>query len=225
MSGRPRRRASVPAPRAPIARRRAAGEPPLPRTRGQAKATTAPPDPAALREAVASLLRAAGADLSAKDFTGTPERVAKLWCDAFLVGATLDPARILGDPVLGEAPTEMVVVRELPFAGMCPHHLLPYIGRATVAYLPHDKLVGFGRLGELVRCCTGRLTLQERACNDVVDAIMRHLDARGAACIMVGEHACLRIPEQRHAAEVVTASFRGEFRDRAELRDRLMPRA
>ncbi len=182
-------------------------------------------DPAALREAVGALLRAAGADPTTGDFVGTTDRVAKLWCAAFLAGNAMDPAEILGAPVLGEAATEMVVVRELPFCGMCPHHLLPFIGRATVAYLPGDKLVGFGRLGDLVRCFTARLTLQERACNDVVDAIMAHLGARGAACIMVGEHACLRIPEQRHAAEVVTASFRGEFRERAELRDRLMPRA
>jgi GTP cyclohydrolase I len=178
-----------------------------------------------LRDAVAALLRAAGADPTTGDFVGTTDRVAKLWCDAFLAGDAMDPAQILGAPVLGEAPTEMVVVRELPYSGMCPHHLLPFIGMATGAYLPGDKLVGFGRLGELVRCFTARLTLQERACNDVVDAIMTHLGARGAACIMVGQHACLRIPEQRHAAEVVTASFRGEFRERAELRDRLMPRA
>ncbi|MFO0636022.1 MAG: GTP cyclohydrolase I [Nannocystaceae bacterium] len=182
-------------------------------------------DEAGLRTAVGALLQAAGCDLAAKDFVGTPERVAKLWCDAFLGGYAMDPAAILGNPVLGEGETEMVVVRDLPLVGMCPHHLLPYIGRATVAYLPGDALVGFGRLGELVRCFTARLTLQERACNDVVDAIMTHLRARGAACIMVGEHACLRIPETRHDAQVVTASFRGEFRERAELRDRLMPRA
>ncbi len=179
---------------------------------------------AALADAVAELLRAAGADLAHKDVVDTPARVAKLWLDAFLVGESMDPAAILGQPVLGEAPTEIVVVRDLPYCGMCPHHLLPYIGRATVAYLPADKLVGFGRLGELVRCATGRLTLQERACNDVVDGIMDHLEARGAACIMVGEHACLRIPDHRHDAQVVTASFRGEFLERAELRDRLMPR-
>jgi GTP cyclohydrolase I len=179
---------------------------------------------AALRSAVAELLRAAGADLAHKDVVDTPARVAKLWLDAFLCGEAMDPAVILGEPVLGEAPTEIVVIRDLPYCGMCPHHLLPFIGRATVAYLPDGKLVGFGRLGELVRCATGRLTLQERACNDVVDGIMEHLGARGAACIMVGEHACLRIPDHRHDAQVVTASFRGEFRDRAELRDRLMPR-
>lgn len=177
-----------------------------------------------LRAAVAELLRAAGVDLQHKDVVDTPARVAKLWLDAFLVGESMDPAAILGQPVLGEGETEIVVVRDLPFSGMCPHHLLPYIGRATVAYLPDGKLVGFGRLGELVRCATGRLTLQERAGNDVVDAIMAHLGARGAACIMVGEHACLRIPDHRHDAQVVTASFRGEFRERAELRDRLMPR-
>lgn len=183
------------------------------------------PDHAALREAVVALLKAAGADLDAPDFSGTAERVANLWRDAFLGGFAMQPAEILGSPVVGEAATEMVVVRDLPFAGMCPHHLLPFIGKATVAYLPGDKLVGFGRLGDLVRCFCARLTLQERACNDVVDAIMTYLGARGAACIMVGEHACLRIPEQRHSAGVVTASFRGEFLRREELRDRLMPRA
>lgn len=177
-----------------------------------------------LRRAVTALLTAAGVDPQHKDLVDTPARVARLWLDAFLVGESMDPALILGQPVLGEGETEIVVVRDLPFSGMCPHHLLPYIGRATVAYLPDGKLVGFGRLGELVRCATGRLTLQERACNDVVDAIMDHLGARGAACIMVGEHACLRIPDHRHDAQVVTASFRGEFRERAELRDRLMPR-
>ncbi|MEM6991201.1 MAG: GTP cyclohydrolase I [Myxococcota bacterium] len=174
-------------------------------------------------DAVTALLGACDLDLAHKDLTGTPTRVAQLWREHFLAGYTKDPAAILGDPVQGEAPTELVVVRDLPFAGMCPHHLLPYIGRATVAYLPGDKLVGFSRLGELVECFARRLTLQERACNDVVDALMEHLGARGAGCVMVGEHTCLRIPGRRHDASVVTASYRGEMQGRPELQDRLMP--
>jgi GTP cyclohydrolase I len=177
----------------------------------------------ALERAVAGFLDAAGLDPTHKDLVGTPERVAAVWTREFLSGFAMDPARILGDPVEGEAETELVIVRDLPFHGMCPHHLLPYVGRATVAYLPGTQLLGFGRLGDLVHCFTRRLTLQERACNDVVDAIMRHIDARGAGCVMVGEHACLRIPDRRHAATVVTASYRGELRQRAELQDRLLP--
>ncbi len=176
-----------------------------------------------IEEAVRSLLAASGLDLSHKDLVGTPARVAKLWTREFLSGYSANPAEILGDPVTGEGHTELVVIRDLPFHGMCPHHLLPYAGRATVAYLPGEKLVGFGRLGDLVRCFANRLTLQERACNDVVDAIMLHLGARGAGCVMSGEHMCLRIPDNKHAAKVVTSSFRGELQARPELQDRLMP--
>ncbi len=181
------------------------------------------PDDAAMRAAITDLLRASGLDLGHKDFASTPARVAKVWATEFLSGLMQDPADILGDPVEGEAETELVVVRDLPFHGMCPHHLLPYTGRATVAYLPRTQLLGFGRLGALVECFTKRLTLQERACNDVVDAIMKYIDAAGAGCVMVGEHTCLRIPDNRHSATVVTASFRGAMRERPELQDRLLP--
>lgn len=180
-------------------------------------------DARGIEAAIEALLSACALDLGHKDLEHTPRRVAKLWLDEFLSGHAMDPATILGDPVEGEAPTELVVIRDLPYHGMCPHHLLPYHGKATVAYLPKDKLVGFGRLGDLVRCFTQRLTLQERACNDVVDALMQHLDARGAGCVMVGEHACLRIPGDKHDARVVTASFRGEMQARPELQDRLLP--
>jgi GTP cyclohydrolase I len=176
---------------------------------------------AAIEAAITELLRACGQELGHKDLVSTPTRVAKLWREQFLSGAAMDPAVILGDPVEGEGPTGLVIIRDLPYHGMCPHHLLPYSGRATVAYLPGTQLVGFGRLGDLVNCYTRRLTLQERACNDIVDALMRHLDARGAGCVMVGEHMCLRIPENRHRAQVVTASFRGELQQRTELQDRL----
>lgn len=176
----------------------------------------------AIEIAVRSLLAASGLDLQHKDLVGTPTRVAKLWTKEFLSGYAADPARILGDPVMGEGVTELVVIRDLPYHGMCPHHLLPYSGRATVAYLPAEKLVGFGRLGDLVQCFANRLTLQERACNEIVDAIMQHLGARGAGCVMAGEHMCLRIPDNKHAAKVVTSSFRGEMQGRPELQDRLM---
>ena len=186
----------------------------------------APQDPTdrrpAIEAAVRGLLGACGLDLAHKDLVGTPVRVARTWSEEFLSGFAMDPAKILGDPVIGEGTTELVLVRELPFHGLCPHHLLPYTGQASVAYLPGDKLAGFGRLGDLVTCFTRRLTLQERACNDVADALIEHLGARGAGCMMRGRHTCLCVPDNKHAAEVVTCSLRGELRTRADVQALLL---
>jgi GTP cyclohydrolase I len=175
----------------------------------------------ALAEAVHELLLACGLDLDHADLVGTPQRVARLWTELVLSGYEVDPAKLLGDPVLEDGDTELVVVRDIPCHGMCPHHLMPWVGQATVAYLPQDKIVGFGRLGELIHCFTRRLTLQERACNDVVDALMTHLDARGAACVITGQHNCLNVPDDKHGARVVTASYRGELKTRPDLQAQL----
>ena len=162
-----------------------------------------PSDPdrfGAIERAVTALLSACGLDLQHKDLVGTPARVARVWSAEFLSGFAMDPAEILGDPVEGEGASELVVVRGLPFHGLCPHHLLPYIGSASVAYLPDNRLAGFGRLGDLVTCFTRRLTLQERA-----------------ACITRARHTCLSVPDNKHGAEVVTSSLRGELRTRPDL--------
>ncbi|MCA9636965.1 MAG: GTP cyclohydrolase I [Myxococcales bacterium] len=171
----------------------------------------------AIERAVADLLGACDLDLEHKDLRSTPQRVARLWREHFLAGFAMDPAVILGDTVDGEGATDLVIVRRIPYHGLCPHHLLPYHGEATVAYLPATRLLGFGRLGDLVTCFTRRLTLQERACNDVVDALMEHIGARGAGCVMRGHHTCLAIPDNKHATEVTTSSLRGDFVTRRDL--------
>ncbi|MFV8752737.1 GTP cyclohydrolase I [Nannocystaceae bacterium ST9] len=182
------------------------------------------PRSAAIADAVRQLLAACGLDLGHGDLLGTPDRVAKLWLEQIVSGYAEDPARILGDPVVGEGDTELVVVRDIPCHGMCPHHLMPWVGQATVAYLPDAKLVGFGRLSDLVHCFTRRLTLQERVCNDIADALMHHLDARGAACVITGAHNCLNVPDDKHGTRVVTASYRGELKVRPDLQAQLISR-
>jgi GTP cyclohydrolase I len=109
---------------------------------------------------------------------------------------------------------------------MCPHHLLPYRGVAHVAYLPQGKLVGFGRLAELVDCFTKRLTLQERATHQIADALCRHLGARGAGCVIEAEQLCLALPAEKHdQSGVVTSAFVGEMRERPDLKARLLEAA
>jgi len=183
-----------------------------------------PSDPQALKAAIESLLVAAGLDPHRDaDLALTAERVAQMWQSEFLAGYEMDPAEILGDPVVGEADPEVVVVQGLRFHAMCPHHLVPFRGVAHVAYLPQGKLVGFGRLGELVECFTKRLTLQERATHQIAEALWRGLGARGAGCVLEAEQLCLALPGEKHdQSAVVTSAFVGEMRDRPDLKARML---
>jgi GTP cyclohydrolase I len=181
-----------------------------------------PATPDALEGAVAAFLEACGRSTEERDLQGTPRRVAELWRAQFLDGYELDSAIILGDLVEGEGDNEIVVVRDIPCHGMCPHHLMPWTGRATVAYLPEAALVGFGRLAQLVRAHTHRLTLHERACNEIADALVEHLAARGSACVITATHNCLNVPEDKHGTHVVAASYRGEFKTRRDLQAQLV---
>jgi GTP cyclohydrolase I len=182
-----------------------------------------PHDREAIAAAVSALLRAAGLDPSRDaDLRQTPERVAKLWIEEFLAGTTMDPATILGEPVVGERDPDVVIVSGLRFHSMCPHHLVPFRGVAHLAYLPAGKLAGFGRLADLVECFTKRLTLQERATRQIADAVWRGLAARGAGCVMEAEQWCLALPGERHdRSRVVTAAFVGEMAERPDVKARL----
>jgi len=181
----------------------------------------------AISAAVAALLRAAGRDPSSDvDLKQTPERVAKLWGEEFLAGYAMDPAKILGDPVLGETDPDVVIVSGLRFHSMCPHHLMPFRGLAHLAYIPAGKLAGFGRLADLVECFTKRLTLQERATGQIAEALWQGLSARGAGCVLEAEQLCLALPGERHdQSKVLTSAFVGEMRERPDLKARLLATA
>ncbi len=182
---------------------------------------------AALEAAIESLLNATGLDPKTNgDLTTTPARVAKLWQTEFLAGYMMDPVQILSEPVLGEADPDVVIVGGLRFHAMCPHHLVPYRGVAHVAYIPNGKLVGFGRLADLVECFTKRLTLQERATHQIAESLSRGLSAKGAGCVIEAEQMCLALPGERHdQSGVVTSAFVGEMLHRPDLKARLLDAA
>ncbi len=183
-------------------------------------------EPSRIAPAVEALLRAVGLDPSDKDLAETPRRVAELWSTEFLSGYRMDPARILDEPVLGEASPDAVIITDLSFHSLCPHHLVPFRGKAHVAYLPDGKLLGFGRIAQLVACFTQRLTLQERATHQIATALHELLPARGAGCVLEAEQLCLALPGDRHdASRVVTSAFVGELRERGDLRARLLAAA
>jgi len=195
------------------------------RTRG---APPTKPDRVAMATAIQDFLRAAGLPLeSDPNLLGTPERVAEAWATEFLDGYGRTAEQALGEtfPAPPDSSGELVVVTDLRFQSMCPHHLLPFEGRAHVAYVPRTRVVGFGRLGALVDCFAHRLILQEDLAREVASSLARVLKSPATACIIEAEQACLRIrgDRQRDARTHVEA-YEGQLRKDGALRRELWAR-
>ncbi|MDB4930770.1 MAG: cyclohydrolase [Myxococcaceae bacterium] len=165
-------------------------------------------------QALRAFLLALGLPVDADpELSGTPERAARAWRDEFLDGYRHTAAAVLAE-ALPSSERSMVVLADVTFATMCPHHLLPSVGRATVGYLPGGRIVGLGALVQLVECFAHRLVLQETLGRQVADALVEHLGARAAGVVLEGRHACLSQRGERQAAAlVVTQSFAGRWAD------------
>ena len=172
---------------------------------------------------IGRFLALAGLDTRDENLKDTPRRVAEAFADEFLNGYSLDPAVVLGEqfPVSKRSDRELVVVTNLHFRSMCPHHLLPYSGKAHIAYVPGKSVVGFGRIGALLDAYAHRLVLQEELARNVATALATHLKCQGAACVIEAEQTCLRLRGgEQHQAVTHTEAYEGVLKDaglRAEL--------
>jgi GTP cyclohydrolase I len=171
--------------------------------------------PAAER-AIADFLRALGHDPDHEDeLRQTPARVTEAFATELLSGYQVDLAQlILGGSCEsdGQPPDGIVAVQDITVAAVCPHHLTPSLGKASVAYLPGTHLLGLGTLARLVDACARRLVLQEQIGRSVVDALMRHAGARGAYCRLSLVHGCLCARGARQPGTVVhTTASAGEL--------------
>ena len=184
------------------------------------------PDRAALARAVEDLLLACGAELDAET-RATPERVAKAFAEDLLDGYARDPVGVL-ESSLVPAPRkgELVIVSQLDFHAMCPHHLLPYKGVAAVGYVADRWLVGFGKIAEATDSLAHRLILQESLVHRLCDAVMAALSPLGAGVVIAAEHGCMQVrgPMQRQSRVTVEA-WAGVFERDPELRASLARRA
>jgi GTP cyclohydrolase I len=161
--------------------------------------------------AVNEMLRAAGFLPEGVHLQRTAERVRELWARRLLGGYDVDAREALGAGFADER-RDMVVLRGIAVHGVCPHHLVPFRGVAHVAYLPGGRLHGFGGVARMVDALSHRLTYQEWFTRDVVDALMEHGTAAGAACRVEAEQLCLLLGEDRRGDErVVTEAFAGAF--------------
>ena len=147
--------------------------------------------------------------------------MAEAWASELVDGYDVDVAALLTSESLAALPDAgLVAIRGLSVATMCPHHLLPARGTATVVYLPGPSITGLGTLARLVDAFAHRLTLQETITSNVTAALIEHLGARGAACKLSLSHACLAVRgERKDAALVSTISLAGTFDQAGPNRD------
>lgn len=159
--------------------------------------------------AVHDLLAAWGIAPDDPRIVRTAARVAEASAQ-MLAGEGVDPVPLLRDGRIAAPDSGLVLLRNIRFSSLCEHHLLPFDGWVHLAYQPGDSIVGFGRLYDLVSVLAGRLTLQERLGEDLVDALMLGLDARGALAVIEASQGCVtaRGPRQ-HDSDAVTVAARG----------------
>lgn len=163
--------------------------------------------------AIRTLLRVIGEDPEREGLQETPARILKSWSELF-AGYQQAPERLLAttfDEVEGYQ--ESVLLRDIPFHSTCEHHWLPFEGVAHVAYLPNDRVVGLSKLARLVECFARRLQIQERMTQQILQALMTHLSARGAAVLLEARHSCMSCRGiRKEGATMVTSAFAGDFR-------------
>ncbi len=175
----------------------------------------------AIEQAVRHMLEAIGEDPDREGLAGTPDRVARMYEELFS-GLHEDPASYL-EVGFSEEYDEMVVLRDIPFHSMCEHHLLPFMGRAHVAYLPRGKVVGLSKLARVVEAYARRPQLQERLTQQIAHLLMDRLDAKGVGVIIEATHTCMTIRGvKKPGATMVTSCMLGLFRSNPATRGEAM---
>jgi len=175
-----------------------------------------------MEEQVRHILKALGEDPDREGLLKTPQRVAQAL--AFLTqGYRLDPEKVINDALFTEDYEEMIVQKDIDFFSLCEHHLLPFFGKAHVAYIPHHKIVGISKLARLVDVYARRLQVQERLTNQIANIIMEKLDPLGVAVVIEAEHLCMRMRGvEKQNSMIITSTLLGAFRTRQETRNEFM---
>ena len=176
------------------------------------------PDLEAIEGAVRTILEAIGEDPTREGLIDTPARVARMYAEVF-DGLRQDPREILETVFVHEQHRELVMVRDIPFYSMCEHHLVPFHGKAHVAYLPKGTLTGLSKLARLVEVYTRRPQLQERLTTQIAETLMDVVDPYGVLVVIEAEHLCMSMRGVRKPGSItVTSAVRGTFARNAATR-------
>lgn len=179
-------------------------------------------DYAAAQRAIADLLTAVGEDPNRPGLLNTPERVARMYSE-LLQGYWMDPGALVNGALFDENYDEMVMVRDIEFYSLCEHHLLPFIGRAHVAYFPRGKVIGLSKIPRIVDMFARRLQVQERMTRQIAEFIHNLLNPYGVAVVVEGLHLCATMRGvKKHDARMTTSAMYGAFRKNLATRQEFL---
>ena len=182
-----------------------------------------PPVPEDVQEAIRTLIKWAGDDPTREGLLDTPKRVARAWKE-YCIGYDEDPAHHLArvfEEVGGY--DEIVLLKDIPFQSHCEHHMAPIIGKAAIAYLPTDRVVGISKLARVLHGFARRLQVQERLTAEVAQCIQDHLNPRGVAVVIEASHACMTARGVRTpGVSMVTSQVMGTFRKDSKSREEVL---
>lgn len=177
---------------------------------------------ATIESAVHSILEEIGEDPQREGLLATPSRVAKMYAE-LTAGYHLDPQALINDAIFSVDYDEMVVVKDIDFSSLCEHHLLPFLGRVHIAYIPNGKVIGLSKIPRIVEMYARRLQVQERMTVQIADFINATLHPAGVAVVAEGIHMCSVMRGVKKAnASMVTSAMRGVFRDDPKTRSEFM---
>ncbi len=172
--------------------------------------------------AVLDLLRALGEQPDREGLRNTPKRVARMYTE-LLSGYNADPAKIINDALFNISYDQMVIVRDIEFYSLCEHHMLPFIGRAHVAYMPAGKVIGLSKIPRIVDVFARRLQVQERMTRQIVDLLQELLEPNGVAVVVEGLHMCTMMRGvKKHDARLTTSALLGSFRTNPATRQEFL---
>ncbi len=157
-------------------------------------------------------LQAVGENPDREGLRNTPARVARMYGE-LLSGYNMDPAKIINGALFNITYDEMVLVRDIEFYSLCEHHMLPFIGRAHVAYIPAGRVIGLSKIPRIVDMFARRLQVQERMTRQIADLLQKTLEPQGVAVVVEGMHLCSMMRGvKKHDARMTTSAMHGAFR-------------
>ena len=178
-------------------------------------------DSDSISDSVTRQLQYIGEDVNRDGLLDTPKRVVKSY-DELFAGYKQDPIGVFTTFESGTY-DQMVLLKDIEFYSTCEHHLLPFFGKAHVAYIPSDKVIGISKLARLFEIFSRRLQIQERIGEQVTTSLLTHLDPKGAACIIEGQHLCMQARGiQKQHSVMITSSLKGVFLENLAAREELM---
>jgi GTP cyclohydrolase IA len=174
-------------------------------------------------DAVRSILRHIGEDPDREGLARTPDRVVQAY-EYLTSGYSRDPKKVINGALFSEHDyQEIILCREVDFYSLCEHHLLPFIGKAHVGYLPNRHIVGLSKIARLVEIYARRLQIQERLTTQIAQTIMEEIKPLGVAVVLEAEHLCMRMRGvEKQNSYVTTSAMLGRFRTHLETRQEFM---